>query len=285
MAGRSLAVVLRDVWLEIQGEIILRDVSWEVRQGDRWVLLGPNGSGKTSLLRVICGYSFPSRGSVEVLNSRFGHADLRELRGRIGWVNYDLRALIPEFMTSLEVVLAGREGSIAFYGEAQASDRRQAVELLGHIRADHLVDRRFATLSTGERQRVLIARALMSEPEVLLLDEPCLGLDPGAREEFLESLAVLFTTRPDLTIITVTHHVEEITDEYGGLLVLNRGGVLACGERGATLTPQLVARLYGEHCALSFNGKRYGLSFDACRPGGSAAGELFDHDSDAAGQR
>jgi iron complex transport system ATP-binding protein len=268
MPVRPLSVVLRDVSLEIQGETILECVSWEVRQGDRWVLLGPNGSGKTSLLKVISGYSYPSRGSVDVLGSRFGQTDLRELRGRVGWVNYDLRALIPEFMTSLDVVLAGREGSIAFYGEAKACDRRQAVELLSHIRADHLVDRRFATLSTGERQRVLIARALTSEPEVLLLDEPCLGLDPGAREEFLEALAVLFATRIDLTIITVTHHVEEITDKYGGLLALDQGRVLACGERAATLTPQLVARLFGDRCSLSFNGRRYGLSFEARPPGG-----------------
>ncbi len=260
-AERDFSILLQNVWFELRGTVILRDIDWRVSAGQRWVLLGPNGSGKTTLLKLITAYNYPSRGRVAVLGRVFGHTDLRTLRAHIGWVHYDLRSMIPEFMSVLDVVLAGQKGALAFYEECTPAERRQAQKSLRHIHADHLIFRRFSTLSTGERQRVLIARALMAEPEILLLDEPCMGLDPLSREEFLESLHTLFAEKTAMTIITVTHHVEEITSAYEGVLILNGGRVLACGPREQTLTAEAVSNLFGHRCRLTFEADRYALQF------------------------
>jgi iron complex transport system ATP-binding protein len=257
----ALSVSLQDVWFRLRGVPILKGIDWEVQAGGRWVLLGPNGSGKTTLLKLITGYLFPSSGRVSVLGREFGHTDLRELRTRIGWVHYDLRNMIPEFMNVLDVVLAGERGTLSFYEDVSPAEKGRAEGNLEALRAERLIGRRFATLSTGERQRVLIARALMAEPEILLLDEPCMGLDPLSREEFLDSLQVLFIEKPDMTVIAVTHHVEEITDAYRGVLILDRGRVLACGGRQQTLKGETISRLFGHRCALTFRRGRYSLHF------------------------
>jgi len=259
--GGELSVLLQDVSFELRGTPILEGIDWEVAAGGRWVLLGPNGSGKTTLLKLITGYVFPSSGRVTVLGREFGHTDLRELRTRIGWVHYDLRNMIPEFMNVLEVVLAGERGTLSFYEECTPTERDRAARNLEALKAGRLIGRRFATLSTGERQRVLIARALMAEPDILLLDEPCMGLDPLSREEFLDSLQTLFVEKPNMTVITVTHHVEEITGAYEGVLILDRGRVLACGGRQQTLKEQMISRLFGHRCALTFSAGRYSLHF------------------------
>jgi len=258
---REHSVLLKDVWFELRGIPILKGIDWEVERGGRWVLLGPNGSGKTTLLKLITGYVYPSRGRVAVLRREFGHTDLRELRARIGWVHYDLRNMIPEFMNVLEVVLAGERGTLSFYEQSTPAELKRAAVNLKALRAEQLIGRRFATLSTGERQRVLIARALMAEPEILLLDEPCMGLDPLSREEFLDSLHALFVEKPEMTVITVTHHVEEITAAYGGVLILDCGRVVACGERQQTLKGETISRLFGHRCQLTFRGGRYSLHF------------------------
>ena len=171
-----------------------------MRTGERWVLLGPNGSGKTSLVRLFSGYSYPSEGTLEVLGERFGRTDLRLLRARIGWVHSDVRYQIPPFMSSAEVVASRARGGLVLYGEVPEADRVRAVRQLALLAVEHLAERRFATLSTGERQRVLIARALAPDVELLLLDEPAIGLDPAARERFLDDLAELFRQRPELTV-------------------------------------------------------------------------------------
>jgi iron complex transport system ATP-binding protein len=257
----DVSILLQDVWYELRGTSILKGIDWEVREGGRWVLLGPNGSGKTTLLKLITGYNYPSRGQVVVLGRRFGHTDLRELRSRIGWVHYDLRNMMPEFMTVLDVVLSGQKGTLSFYQSYGSEDRRRAQANLKALRAEQLLERRFSTLSTGERQRVLIARALMAEPEILLLDEPCMGLDPLSREEFLDSLHCLFVEKTAMTIITVTHHVEEITGAYAGVLILDGGRVRACGRREETLTAETISALFSHRCSLAFDGARYSLRF------------------------
>lgn len=260
-AEKDCSILLQDVWFELRGSAILKGIDWRVFTGQRWVLLGPNGSGKTTLLKLITGYNYPSRGRVAILGGEFGHTDLRALRAHIGWVHYDLRTMIPQFMSVLDVVLAGQKGALTFFEEYTQAERRRAHESLKHIHADHLISRRFSTLSTGERQRVLIARALMSEPKILLLDEPCMGLDPLSREEFLESLHTLFAEKFEMTIITVTHHVEEITSAYEGILILDSGRVLACGPREQTLTTEAISDLFGHRCRLTFEADRYSLHF------------------------
>jgi iron complex transport system ATP-binding protein len=259
--SRVPSVLLQDVCFQLRGIPILEGIDWEVGGGGRWVLLGPNGSGKTTLLKLITGYTYPSRGRVAVLGREFGHTDLRELRTRIGWVHYDLRNMIPEFMNVADVVLAGERGTLSFYEECTPAEQGRAEHNLKALRAERLIGRRFATLSTGERQRVLIARALMADPEILLLDEPCMGLDPLSREEFLDSLQTLFVEKPAMTVITVTHHVEEITSAYEGVLSLDRGRVLARGKRQQTLKGETISRLFGHRCQLTFKGGRYSLHF------------------------
>jgi len=263
MRRNQEAVRLENVWFARDGHHILANISWRVESGERWVVLGPNGSGKTTLLRMICGYAFPSRGRMCVLDHLFGKTDLRELHGHIGWVHSDLRVMIPEFMGAADVVLSGRRGSLVVYNEVTRREKKAALKIMDWIGTAHLAERRFATLSTGERQRVLIARALSAEPGLLLLDEPCLGLDPLAREELLASLEKLYAARNDLSVIYVTHHVEEITPAYEKLLVLAGGRAVAAGEMKRTLTSRVISGLYGHSCRLTYSqdNRRYNLSF------------------------
>jgi iron complex transport system ATP-binding protein len=252
---------LRAVCLDIKGKRILHGVTWVITRGEKWVVLGRNGSGKTSLLRLLSGFGYPSRGSVEVFGERFGKADLRLLRRRIGWVNGDMAGDFPRFMTCREVVESGGEGSIALYEDLGRKAARVADEALEAIGARHLSTREFATLSTGERQRVLIARALAAGPDLLLLDEPCLGLDPLAREDFLASLAGLFASRPDLTVISVTHHVEEIIEGFGNVLLMAGGRVVSMGARHEVLEGAGIKGVYGPRCRVELRDGRYAMHF------------------------
>jgi iron complex transport system ATP-binding protein len=262
MAGTNhLAASLSSVSLEIKGNRILSDVSWEVHKGEKWVVLGLNGSGKTSLLRLLSGFGYPSRGAMHVLGEHFGRSDLRQMRKRIGWVHGDLAADFPGFMDCREVVMSGAEGSIALYEAMPEKVVRHADEALASIGAGRLAERMFHTLSTGERQRVLIARALAAGHELLILDEPCLGLDPLAREDFLHSLGLLFRRRPDLTVIGVTHHVEEIIDGYDRVLLLAGGRVVDQGTIQAVMSGPGVPRLYGEGCRIEADAGRYRMYF------------------------
>jgi iron complex transport system ATP-binding protein len=262
MAGTNhVAASLSSVSLEIKGNRILSEISWEVHRGEKWVMLGLNGSGKTSLLRLLSGFGYPSRGDMHVLGEHFGRSDLRQLRKRIGWVHGDLAGDFPGFMDCREVVMSGAEGSIAYYEAMPSADVLRADEALSAIGAGRLAQRMFQTLSTGERQRVLIARALAAGPDLLILDEPCLGLDPLAREDFLHSLGLLFRRRPDLTVIGVTHHVEEIIEGYDSMLLLAGGRVLDQGTIQAVMAGTGVPRLYGDGCRIEADAGRYRMHF------------------------
>jgi iron complex transport system ATP-binding protein len=250
------------VCLDIRGARILTDVSWDLARGEKWVVLGLNGSGKTSLLRLLSGFGYPSRGRMEVLGEPFGRADLRALRRRVGWVHGDLASDFPGFMSGREVVESGAEGSLAVYEELPREAVSRAQDALAAIGAGALAERRFHTLSTGERQRVIIARALAAGPELLILDEPCLGLDPVARERFLESLGQLFRARPRLTVIGVTHHVEEIIDGYDRMMLLADGRVVAQGTIPDVMAGPGIARVYGERCRITRVGSRYHMRFE-----------------------
>lgn len=224
---------------------ILEDVSWTVRPGEHWVILGANGSGKTSLLSALTGYLTPTRGEFAVLEKTYGASDWRELRKHIGLVSSNIRQMVPDEEPALVTVVSGREATIGHWGRVNPEDRAAARRLLRQVETEHLAERPWLVLSQGERQRVLIGRALMARPRLLILDEPCAGLDPVAREHFLDFIERLGRRRNAPTVILVTHHVEEIMPVFSHALLLRAGRVVASGARTAVLRSQNLSEVFG----------------------------------------
>ena len=220
---------VRDLCIRRGRTRILEAINWQVGARQHWVILGANGSGKTSLLSALTGYLTPTRGEVEVLGETFGQSDWRSLRSHIGLVSSSIRQLMPEHEPALITVASGRYAMIDFWGDPNAQDRRQARAILDMVQCKELADRPWLYLSQGERQRVLIGRALMANPKILILDEPCAGLDPAARESFLGLVDRLGRRAGGPNLILVTHHVEEITPAFTHALILSQGKVLAQG--------------------------------------------------------
>ena len=239
-------VGLRGVSVIRSGHLLLDSVDWSVGDGERWVLLGPNGSGKTTLVAVAATYLWPSRGRVSILGSAVGAVDVRELRRRIGIVSASLEARIPPQLTALEVVVAGATGATAPWWDRQSpSSRKRAGDRLDLVGCAALAERRFELLSSGERQRVQIARALMLDPALLLLDEPAAGLDLGARERLAVLLARLNADAGLAATVVVTHHVEEIAPGTTHAIVLRSGRVLAAGAVPETVTGPVLSEAFG----------------------------------------
>jgi len=261
MSKNQAVIECQDVSLIINGKSILKRINFKLIQGGHCVLLGLNGSGKTSLLKLISGYGYPSAGKLKVLGRYFGEIDLRILRKRIGWVHMDLKYDIPPFMNSTEVIISGKRGALVIYEDAGKSELDKAVYFLKLMNAEKIINRRFGSLSTGERQKVLIARALFTDPEILLLDEPCLGLDPVSREEFLTSLSGMLIKRRDLTVLYVTHHIEEIPEIFEEMMIIDRGNILVRGATDAVLKKEILSRIYGDEFTIKRSGKRYSLQF------------------------
>ena len=223
---------------------ILNGIDWRVERGQHWVILGANGSGKTSLLSALTAYLTPSAGSVEVLGEAYGRTDWRELRKHVGLVSSSIRQMIGDDATALEVVVSGKEATLNFWGRMSAADRARGLTLLRRVEGGKLAERPWAVLSQGERQRVLIARALMANPQLLILDEPCAGLDPVARARFVQFLDRLGRKRDAPALVLVTHHVEEIAPVFTHALLLRAGQVTAAGPIRVTLTTAGLARVF-----------------------------------------
>jgi iron complex transport system ATP-binding protein len=241
------------------GTTILRDIAWQVNPGEHWVILGANGSGKTSLLAALTGYLMPTAGEISALGERYGESDWRELRTRIGLVSSSIRQLMADTEPALFTVAGGKYAMIDFWGDPSRADQRAARALLEQVEAGYLADRVWGVLSQGERQRVLIARALMSRPRLLILDEPCAGLDPVAREHFLQFLERL-ARRPDSpAVVLVTHHVEEIMPAFTHALMLARGRVTAAGPRDRVLKSRVLSEMFGSPVRLGKRRKRLHL--------------------------
>jgi iron complex transport system ATP-binding protein len=257
-SGPGDVVRLAGVGIRREGRWILDGIEWTVRAGERWAIVGPNGSGKTTLLRVAATYLWPSRGSVEVLGERIGAVDARELRRRIGFVSAAVAAEIEGRLAAIDVVLSARHAALAPWWDAySADDARRAERALERLGLAGLEDRTFATLSSGERQRVLIARTLMSESELLLLDEPAAGLDLGAREALVGRIAALAADPSLPAIALVTHHVEEIPAGFGHALVMSDGRALAAGRIESTLSGPVLSQAYGLDLRVEAVGGRY----------------------------
>jgi iron complex transport system ATP-binding protein len=224
---------------------ILRGVGWTVRRGEHWVILGPNGSGKTSLLKALTGYLSPTEGAIELLGRSYGECDWRDLRLHVGIVTSALQASIPPAETALETVVSGRYAQLDLWATPTRADKAGARRLLASVGAGALAAREWLYLSQGERQRVLIARSLMARPRLLILDEPCAGLDPVAREEFLGHLGALARRRAGPALILVTHHAEEIVPGFTHALLLRAGRVHASGPVARTVTTAALSGAFG----------------------------------------
>jgi iron complex transport system ATP-binding protein len=244
---------------------LLDDVTWSVETGQRWVVLGPNGSGKTTLLRIASLYLHPSTGSVEVLGRRLGRVDVRRLRTRIGLVSPAFADMLRPDVTAAEAVMTAREAALeAWWHRYGPDDRHAALDLLERTGAGGLADRTFGTLSSGERQRVLLARSLWGDPGLVLLDEPAAGLDLGAREDLVARLAHLADDEATPPTVLVTHHVEEIPAGFTHALLLRAGRVLAAGDIGDVLTAEALSETFGLALRLDRRDGRY--SARAMRP-------------------
>ena len=233
----EVAIELRGVTRSEDGNEILCGVDWTVRQGDRWVVLGRNGCGKTTLMRIVSLYLHPSRGSVRVLGNELGRSDIRRARERIGWSSASFADMLRPQLTATEIVMTARHAALEpWWHTYDDTDRIRARSLLARVGVAALADREFATFSSGERQRVLLARTLMNDPGLILLDEPTAALDLAGREELIAALDDLARDPTTPPVVLVTHHVEEIPPAFTHALLLHAGRVLAQGPLSDTLT-------------------------------------------------
>jgi len=237
---------LTDVSVVRDGNRILDELTWTVRSDERWVVLGPNGAGKTTLLQVVSASMHPSSGEAMLLGERLGATDVFELRPRIGFASSALAKRIPAGETVLDVVMTAAYSVTGRWNEVYEDvDVRRARRVLAEWRLDSFADRAFGTLSDGEQKRVQIARSVMTDPEVLLLDEPAASLDLGAREELLQLLGAYAQNPDSPAIVMVTHHVEEIPPGFSHALLLDDGSAVAAGPIDEVLTDPVLSDVFG----------------------------------------
>lgn len=242
-----------------RGRSILKGIDWRVERGQHWCVLGPNGCGKTSLINIITGYDSATDGSIEIDGSHYGDDDWREVRKRVGIVASTLTVMLESSEPVIDVIASGRDAKLNLWEPPPESLRKEARTLLKKFGCAYLADALWGPLSQGEKQKVLICRALMAKFRVLILDEPCAGLDPVAREHFLNWLQEISARKGSPSLVMVTHHVEEILPCMTHVLVLKSGGVLAAGPKSEVLTSKCLSEAYGAKVTLQHRGPRYQL--------------------------
>ena len=252
------AIELKNVSVVRPGKILLDRVNWTVNPGERWVILGPNGAGKTTLLQIVGAAMHPSSGKVRILGERLGRVDVFDLRTRIGHTSTAIAEAIPPNETARDVIVSAAYAVVGRWNEQyDEEDFTRVDQIMAELRILQLADRTFGTLSEGERKRVLIARALMTDPELLLLDEPGGGLDLGAREDLLMSLEVLAEAPEAPVLVMVSHHVEEIPLGFTHVLIMRGGRIVAGGPIDTTLTAQNLGAAFGMRLDLNQADGRY----------------------------
>jgi iron complex transport system ATP-binding protein len=245
------------------GRAILADLDWDVREGEHWIVLGPNGSGKTTLVRVAALYLHPSSGSVSVLGEQLGRTDVRVLRTKVGLVSASLADQLRPAIAAAEIVMAGRHAALeTWWHSYSADDRSEAIARLDQVGCAGLAERTFGTLSSGERQRVLLARTLAAEPGLLLLDEPMAGLDLGGREDLVETLSSIASAPDSPPTVLVTHHADEIPAGFTHVLLLREGRVITSGPIAETLTPTALSACFGRPLTIESKGGRWSARLD-----------------------
>ena len=257
-ADPDLLIDFARVTLRRGGQTLVGPVTWSVELDERWVVIGPNGAGKTSLLRIAAALDHPSSGTAFVLGERLGHVDMSELRSRVGLSSSTLSQRVPDGEVVRDLVVSAGYAVMGRWREQYEDvDYEQAVDMLESVGAEHLAERTYGTLSEGERKRVLIARSMMTDPELLLLDEPAAGLDLGGREELLARLEDLANDPDSPALVLVTHHVEEIPRGFSHCLILSEGRAVDSGLLPDVLTSENLSTAFGQSIALDIVDGRY----------------------------
>ena len=252
-------IALDGVSLVRQDRHLLRDITWSVRSDEHWVVLGPNGAGKTLMLQIASLYLAPTRGSVRLLGQKRGDVDVRDQRRKIGYAGTGPAAMVHQNLPAIEIVVTGKHAAFvdSRWHDYDEADWERARDRLDRLEAGHLADRPFGTLSAGEKARVMIARSLVTDPSVLLLDEATTGLDLGARERLMASLADLAVAPRGPAIVLVTHHVEETPLGFDHIVLLAGGRVVGTGPIGTTLTADTLSATFGVDVRLERRDGRY----------------------------
>ncbi len=252
-----MVIEIKEASIKRDEKFILKNINWSVQAGQHWAIFGLNGSGKTSLLKMINGYIFPSEGEVNVLGKKFGTYDFRELRKSIGWVSSSLQESLYVNETVEEIVISGKFASIGLYENPVANDYEKAKNILDKFACSNLKNRFYYSLSQGEKQKVLLARALMAAPKLLILDEPCTGLDIFAKESFLMLVDNIAKAEDSPTIIYVSHHIEEILPLFSNTLLLKNGSVHSSGKNENVLTNDNLINFFDRTIEVSQKNNRF----------------------------
>lgn len=254
----DIVIDFRGVQLRRQGNVLVGPVDWQVELDERWVVLGPNGAGKTSLMRLASGQDFPSAGTARILGETLGRVEIGELRTRIGMSSVALAERIPPEERVADLVISAGYNVLGRWREKYDEiDYERAADTLESMGAEHLAERTWGTLSEGERKRVLISRALMTDPELLLFDEPGAGLDLGGREELVSRLADLAADPDAPTMVLVTHHVEEIPQGFTNAMILSEGRVHAIGLIDDVITSENLSKAFAQNIVVERRNGRY----------------------------
>ena len=260
-ATKGALIEVDRVYVERDLTSILEDLCWSVYPGENWIIFGPNGAGKTSLLNVIQGYLWPTSGTIRVLGGELGNGvDVREMRRVISVVSEPVRNMINESLSGLEVLVTGARAHLNLFDIPTSSELERAKALASHTRIESLLGKPFAVMSTGERQRLLITRALMPIPKVLILDEPCAGLDLAGREWVLQTIEMIARQHSAPVLLLTTHHVEEVTPAFTHALLLKAGRKFDAGNIETVFTSARVSELFDIDVRLSRHNDRYSVS-------------------------
>ncbi|OAB41258.1 ABC transporter ATP-binding protein [Paenibacillus antarcticus] len=247
-------ISMQNITLQRENDIILNDVSLEIKSGENWAILGRNGSGKTTLLEMMTGYLFPSRGRVEVMGNVYGQCDIREIRKSIGYISPSLLDRFAMTDPVWEVVATGAYAYLRFYETIPSEVKEDAYRLLEEMNMARLAEHTLGTLSQGERKKVLLARCLMGNPKLLIMDEPCAGLDLFEREKMLIEVDRL--RQRDITVVYVTHHVEEIVPLFTHVALIKDGRLAGAGPKEQVLNKDMIMRTYDIPVELEWDGGR-----------------------------
>ncbi|ASK61558.1 molybdenum ABC transporter ATP-binding protein [Virgibacillus phasianinus] len=249
---------MQDVRLIRDGKTILDDINWEVNNGEHWAIIGMNGAGKTALLNLVCGYLYPTKGTISVFGKQFGHYPLNELRKQIGWVSLSFSEKMQHHAdnSGIQIILSGKFASIGLYEQPSWNDIEKASEILEQLGIERLREQSYRSMSQGEKQRILIGRALMASPKLLILDEPCTGLDFLSKELLLSTINQM-ADKQQTTILYVTHQLDEILPIFTHSLLLREGRIFSQGLTKNQLTSENVSNFCNTPVQISQENNRY----------------------------